>query len=170
MPLHFALTALTLISAEPLNDPTTLVEIQVSGDADYTIAHSIIISSVERTALTSREDLEARPWVAVRRSERGQDTVTSEQCGAVKEAALAFGDLPPIPMITSANRIHDENAPIPDVILHGFSAKVRFNTPQMMRVETVGGNSIRLWAHKTVSSLMSCWDPLTPEGSRFLSN
>jgi hypothetical protein len=170
MSLGFALAALTLVGVEPLNDPTTLVEIQVSGDADYTIAHSIIISSVERTALMSRQDLEARRWIALRRSERGQDTVTSEQCGAVKEAALAFGDLPPIPMITLANRIDDESEPLQDIILHGFSTRVRFNTPHMMRVETVGGSSIRLWAHNTVSNLMSCWDPLTPEGSRFLGN
>lgn len=148
-------------SPEPLYATVTL---DVSGDDTYTIPHEILIAAMPGL-VHSRGELESREWVAVRTSERGEDRVTSSDCPALRSAALAFGDLPPLsPSSAMAFRIaKDGSLSFSPVMLHGFPAKIRWTAEDGTRVETVGGYWHRRWAHETISALLGCWGPLIPE-------
>lgn len=150
-------------SSEPLNATVTL---DVLGDDTYTIPHEIFIATTPGL-VHSRGELETREWIALRTSERGEDRVTSSDCPALRVAALAFGDLPPLsPSSVMAFRIaKDGSLPIPGIMLHGFPAKIRWTAEDGTRVETVGGYWHRRWAHETISALLGCWGPLIPEPS-----
>jgi hypothetical protein len=148
-------------SSEGLN---ATVALDVSGDDTYTIPHEIFIATTPGI-VRSRGELERREWIALRTSERGEDRITSSDCPALRVAALAFGDLPPLsPSSVMAFLIaRDGSLPIPGIMLHGFAAKIRWTAVDGTRVETVGGYWHRRWAHETISALLKCWGPLIPE-------
>jgi hypothetical protein len=150
-------------SSEPLHATVTL---DVSGDATYTIPHKIVIAATPGL-VHSRDELERRDWVAVRTSERGENSINSSDCPALRSAALAFGDLPPLaPSSVLAFRIAENGTlSFPPTMMDGFPAKIFWTAEDGTRVETVGGYWHRLWAHETISALIGCWGPLIPEGS-----
>ena len=151
------------VPPEPIHATVTL---DVSGDATYTIPHKIVIAATPGL-VHSREELERRAWVAVRTSERGENHATSSDCPALRSAALAFGNLPPLsPSSVLAFRIAENGSlSFPPIMMDGFAAKIIWHAEDGTRVETVGGYWHRRWAHETISALIGCWGPLIPEGS-----
>lgn len=132
--------------------------ITVTGDNRYTRSHTIVISA---------EPQGGELWTAVRTWDGGAQTLTSAECPAIGDAVRAFGELPPIavnsPVLATAR---GESWPIGPILLHGFETTLSFQTTtddgSVAMVQVSGGNSYRLWGHRTVTALIGCWGPLSP--------
>lgn len=151
------------IGQEQPNVSVPHVTLEVAGDADHTIQHTITISADRSRPLRTERDLERLGWTATRVSEQGTDRITSHDCPALRRAALGFRDLPVIQNDTWATSIIGENTPIMPTMKDGFSTHVRFMSAAAS-IEAAGGPYGK-WGHDTVSALLQCWQPLIPESS-----
>ena len=135
-----------------------LVTITVAGDGHDTRQHVIVIYPEKSTGVA---------WTAVRTWDGGAQTQTSAECPAIGDAVRTFAELPPIavssPVLATAR---GENWPIGPILLHGFETTLSFQTTtddgSVALVQVSGGNSYRLWGHRTVAALIGCWGPLLP--------
>ncbi|NBB64056.1 hypothetical protein GVN18_32845 [Pseudomonas sp. ODNR1LW] len=141
-----------------------LVTITIAEDRPYTLAHKIIISAEEPVAARTEAQLEGRLWTATRLSERGVETVRSDNCPALQRLALSFSYLPEIPVSPLPSRIHSDAEPLAPTRKDGFSTRLSFTTQMddgsYGTVEVAGGNAYAEWGHEAVSTLLGCWGPL----------
>lgn len=161
------LAAASLMQTNPAPDEELfrLVEIEVAGDSVYTIPHSIVVSVSRDDYARSRDDVTRRRWTAVRNSDRGQQTVTSDECALLSAAVAEFIALPPLSTGNTWATAAPGGSPMPPIMLHGFSTRLKWQTVDGARIETTGGYWHRQWAHNAVRDLMQCWGALIPEGS-----
>lgn len=147
-------------------DSAHLVTVTVAEDRGATLGHTIEISSVTARTAASEAELAGRGWRAMRTSVRGEQTVEWEACPALRQAALTFGDLPPIPLAPPPLRIHASRLPLEPTIMDGFSTRLTFRTLAADGSEVVatvaGGTAYADWANDTINALSGCWGPLRP--------
>ena len=148
-------------------DLSSLVTIHVAGDDQYTLPHTIRLEPETPGVSRSVAELETRPWRAIRSSERGTETITSDACPGLQNAALTFLHLPSIPIAPFVGRIPSgATTPIPPTRKGGFETRLSFSTVtadgSLGQVEISHGNAYAAWGHDTVSRLLSCWAPLIP--------
>lgn len=151
------------VSQEPSHVSIPHVTLEVAGDADHTLQHTITISAEGPRPLRTERDLERLGWTATRVSARGTDRTTSNDCPALRQVALGFRDLPAIQNDTGATRIFSETSAITSTMKDGFSTQVRFSSAAVS-VEATGGPYGK-WGNDVVSALLQCWHPLIPENS-----
>ena len=151
------------VSQEPSNEGIPHVTLEVAGDADHTIQHTITISAEGPRPVRTERDLERLGWTAIRVSERGTDRITSNDCPALRQVALGFRDLPVIQNDTWATRIFSDTSTIMPTMKDGFSTQIRF-VSAAVSVEAAGGPYGK-WGHDVVSALLPCWQPLIPANS-----
>jgi len=147
-----------------------LVEITVGEFRPYTLAHTITITAGEPVFARTAAELEARSWSATRLSERGMETITSEECPAVRTIALSFSDLPtllmrPLSAVAWGEQPGD-GLPLGPTMKDGFETSLRFatraddNSPAI--VELKGSGTYQRWGHDSVTALLGCWGGLVP--------
>lgn len=161
-----AVTALAIGNATAQDFPEQKIPhvfIEVDGDQDHTIPHTINIEVLRRVPPRNVEELEKLIWIATRVSERGTDHITSEECPSLREVALAFRELPPIQNETSATLILTQPRPIGPTLKDGFGTSITFRVDSVQA--TAQGGLYAIWGNKAVDALLDCWEPLIPEGS-----
>ena len=160
-----AIVAASLIQASPTveEDGFRLVEIEVSGDPVYTIAHSIVVSVSMDDYARSRHDVAQRRWTAIRTSDRGQQMIKSDECAPLNATVSAFLDLPSFSTGDTWATVVPGVSRMPPIMLHGWPTRLKWQTLDGTRIETTGGYWHRLWAGNAVRDLMQCWGPLIPE-------
>ena len=156
----------SLVAARP--DATHLVTISVAGDRTQTqtLAHTISVAADTARTAGSDMDLARWGWRATRTSEKGEQTIGSQDCPALRQAALAFGGLPPLPVASPVLRVQVGSLPIEPTIKDGYSTRLTFRTltddGSEAIVELSGGVAYAEWANHTVDVLTGCWGPLRP--------
>lgn len=134
------------------------ITIEVHGDRDHTLAHTITLESV-RPYTPDGGSEPARVWSASRVSERSADHVTARECPAVDEVVTAFRDMPgPAPVVSRGGTI-----PIEPTMKDGFETR-SIVLSQGVRT-AVDGHAYQVWGHQAVSKLLACWEPLIPDTS-----
>jgi hypothetical protein len=160
-----ALVVASLISTSPAVEEEVfrMVEIEVSGDPVYTISHSIVVSVSKENYARSRDDVAQRRWTAVRTSERGRQTVNSDECAPLDAAVTSFLALPSLSTRDTWAIVMPRASQMSPIMLHGFPTRLKWRTLDGTQIETTGGYWHRRWAHDAVSGLMECWGALIPE-------
>jgi hypothetical protein len=153
--------------ARPPVDPLTLVRIQVAEDAPYSRAHMITIGAETDRAARSRAEIEGWTWRATREWDGGSMTISSIDCPALRDAALAFERLPDLTVMPPALRVVEGPIPLPPSRKDGYSTTLSFETITVdgssADVTIDGGNAYSQWGHEAVSALIPCWGPLRPQ-------
>jgi hypothetical protein len=138
----------------------------VAGDRPQTLAHTISISADTARTAGSDAELAGRGWRATRSSEKGEQTIGSQDCPALGQAALTFGGLPPLPVASPVLWVQAGSLPIEPTIKDGYSTRLTFRTltddGSEAVVELSGGVAYAEWANHTVNALTGCWGPLRP--------
>lgn len=153
------LFALSLQAADP---GASLVTINVAADRTTVQAHTITIAPSTGARPGSVEHRDHQTWGATRTSESGQETVTSDECPAIRSVVSSFGELPalqvnpPALAVTGADPI-----PVPPTIKDGFETTLSFRTftedGSFADVEIRHGNAYQRWGHEAVTALLGCW-------------
>jgi len=163
--LTVLLLALPAPQATPLL-PERLVTISVAEDRIYTLAHEIVIQADPPVAARTTAELEGRTWRAIRTSARGVETITSDDCPALRAVALSFADLPAVPVSPMASRVFGPHDLLPPTRKDGYATRLSFATRtadgSWAQIQIDGGNAYAEWGHAAVSALVACWSPLTP--------
>ncbi|MGQ2990267.1 MAG: hypothetical protein ACT6RD_02880 [Brevundimonas sp.] len=134
------------------------ITIEVHGDRDHTLPHTITLESV-RPYTPDGGSEPTRIWSASRVSERGSDHVTASECPAVDEVVTAFRDMPrPAPVVSRGGTI-----PIEPTMKDGFETRLIVLSEGVNTA--VDGHSYQVWGHQVVSKLLACWEPLIPDTS-----
>lgn len=144
----------------------SLVTITVAEDRHYTLAHEIIIEPADFIAARTEAQVQGRSWKATRISTRGVDEIRSDTCPTLRTVALSFGDLPDVPITPMPFHLHAEAEPLPPTRKDGFVTQLRFpartGDGSYAVIEITQGNVYAQWGHDAVSTLLECWEPLTP--------
>ena len=143
-----------------------IVTISVEADRDHTRAHVIEIIPASARPARSQGEVKGRRWFATRLFGDQTQTITSEDCPALRPLALSFADLPPIELRPDSLEVSAEAMPIAPTIKDGFMTTLRFRTltadGSRAVVEVRGGNAYQAWGHRAVSDLIGCWGSLAP--------
>lgn len=160
-----ALAAIAAVGSLRAQTSGALATIRVTGDPYYTLPHEIVIEPDTPHIGRTRREIEMRTWRAVRTSEGRTDSITSEQCPALRDAALAFGNVSGQALRARALTVASDPIPMGPTMKDGFSTEVTFTGLQSdgARVElTAKGGAFAQWGHATVAALLDCWAPLIP--------
>ncbi|MFN7107048.1 MAG: hypothetical protein ACK4MY_02395 [Brevundimonas sp.] len=160
-----ALTAIAAVGSVRAQASGALATIMVTGDPYYTLPHEIVIEPDTQQIGRTQREIETRTWRAVRTSEGRTDSITSDLCPALRDAALAFGSISGQALRAPALAVASDPIPMGPTMKDGFSTEVTFTGLQGdgARVElTANGGAFARWGHATVTALLDCWAPLIP--------
>ncbi|PZT95264.1 MAG: hypothetical protein DI624_14015 [Brevundimonas sp.] len=160
-----AATAIAAVGSVRAQASDALATIAVTGDPYYTLPHEIVIEPDTQQIGRTQQEVEGRTWRAVRSSEGRVDSITSDQCPALRNAALAFGSIARQALRAPSLAVASDPIPMGPTMKDGFSSAVTFTALQRdgARVElTAKGGAYTRWGHETVAALLECWAPLIP--------
>lgn len=127
-------------------------------------SHQTIAISLARPlgAPLTRDAWQSLTWHAVRTSSHGQEEITSDGCPALKTAALAFRELPPITPTPVATIVRDEPLPLNVIALGGWGVTVSYKTFSGADVSVSGSDAYAAWGSGLVNGLLDCWEHPLP--------
>lgn len=142
-----------------------LVTLTVQGDDLYTRAHVIVIEPDTFINAETRRQIEQRRWRAIRTSEGRTDRINSDQCPALRDAAITFDAISKGPFRTAAFSTRAESERTAPSLRDGFSTEVEYSVKDSQggfANFTARAGFFAIWGNKTVGELLTCWEPLIP--------
>lgn len=162
----FAVGVAALVAAlAAQHDPSAIVSIHVGADRTYTREHTIIISSAEQY-LRSEAQRDGVLLTAIREWDGGHQTMTSDECPAIREVVASLDRLPHIPIVPPARYVWPSVVLTPPTIKDGFSTRLSLRTlnsdGSFSDITISSGTAYQTWGNEAVAALIDCWGPLTP--------
>lgn len=151
-----------IASAQTLEN---LVSITVSGDSYFSKPHMIVIEADTHRVPRSAHEIETRRWRAIRTSDDRTDRISSDECPALREFALKFGEIASAPLRPTALTPIPHSMPIPPTMKDGFPTSLNyraFHQDGSTVTVAISGGAFARWGHNVVSALLPCWGPLIP--------
>lgn len=148
-------------------DPSALITIRVAEDRIYTQAHSITISPTAAARPRSQAARDSQDWIAIRNWEGGSQTITSQECLALRTVALSVGELAAVRVSPPSLTVSESVAlPLSPTVKDGYDTTLEFRTLNADGSETDvilrRGVEYQTWGNRAVSALIACWGPLEP--------